>query len=97
MSAIEGRPTVRVTGIGEVGRYLLEGLAREPGEWEIVAGDLSPERVQPRIDNATLGAAMHGRHHQIRAVELDLRCAGERWVSHSRSRGDAASESLRLA
>ena len=66
------RPTVLVVGIGEVGRYLLEFLAREPGELDIVAGDVSLEDVEPKVANAVLGAALHGRQPRLRAVELDL-------------------------
>lgn len=40
MSCAAPKPTVLVVGIGEVGRYLLEFLAREDPEIRIVAADI---------------------------------------------------------
>jgi len=61
-----------VVGIGEVGRYFLEFLARGVRPIEILAGDVDLAEVQAKVDNALFGAALHGRHPRIRAREIDL-------------------------
>lgn len=72
MTEASGRPTVLITGIGEVGRYLLEFLVREDLPIDIVAADVDPSRVEARINNAVFGAALHDRHPTVEALALDL-------------------------
>ena len=66
------RPTVLIIGIGEVGRYLLELLVRGDFEVDVVAADVELRSVQAKVDGALIGAALHDRHLQVRALELDL-------------------------
>lgn len=72
MTAASRHPTVLIAGIGEVGRYLVEFLARDPEDLEILAGDLDLGRVRGQVDNASFGAALHHRHSTIEALEIDL-------------------------
>ena len=76
MSANSEVPTVLVVGIGEVGRYLLEFLAREDAEVDIVVGDVDLPSLQGKVDNAVFGAALHHRDPRVRAVEVDLVAIG---------------------
>lgn len=64
--------TVLVVGIGEVGHYLLEFLAREDLELAIVAADVDEADIRAKVDNAVFGAAFHGRDPDIRPVAIDL-------------------------
>lgn len=66
------KPTVLITGIGEVGRYLLEFLVRSDLEIGIVAADIHLEDVEAKINNAVFGAALHDRHLNVRALKIDL-------------------------
>ena len=66
------KPTVLITGIGEVGRYLLEFLVRSDLEIDIVAADVHLENVEGKINNALFGAALHDRHLNVRALRIDL-------------------------
>ncbi len=72
MSSPDGRSSVLIFGIGEVGRYLLEFLARDESELDLVAADVSLSAVEAQVDNALFGATMHGRHPSITAREADL-------------------------
>ncbi len=66
------KPTVLIVGIGEVGRYLLEFLVRGDLEIDIIAADVRQQEVEAKVDGALFGAALHDRHLDVRAVELDL-------------------------
>ncbi len=66
------RPTVLIIGIGEVGRYLLEFLARGDFGIDIVAADVELRAAQAKVDGALIGAALHDRHPDVRALEIDL-------------------------
>ncbi len=66
------RPTVLIIGIGEVGRHLLEFLVRSDLEADVVAGDVHLRDVEAKVNNALIGAALHGRHPSVRAIEIDL-------------------------
>lgn len=72
MNRPDGTPTVLILGIGEVGRYLLEFLARDDPGVDIVAGDVELRATEAKVDNALFGAALHGRDPSARAVEIDL-------------------------
>ena len=61
-----------VVGIGEVGRDLLEVLAREERAVDIVAADVREDSVRSKVDNALFGASLHGRHPSITPIEIDL-------------------------
>ena len=65
-------PIVLIVGIGEVGRYVLEFLARGDREFEIVAADVDKAAVQAQADNVLFGAKLEGRQPTIRAREIDL-------------------------
>ncbi|MCP3961234.1 MAG: NAD-dependent epimerase/dehydratase family protein [bacterium] len=66
------KPTVLIIGIGEVGRYLLEFLVRGDLEIDVVAADVDLRAVQAKVDGALIGAALHDRHLDVRALEVDL-------------------------
>ncbi|MFQ5526471.1 MAG: NAD-dependent epimerase/dehydratase family protein [Thermoanaerobaculia bacterium] len=68
----DSTPTVVIVGIGEVGHYLLEFLAREDPGLRIVAGDVDGRVVEAKVDNALFGAALHGREPDLRALAIDL-------------------------
>ncbi len=65
-------PAVLIVGIGEVGHYLLEFLARSGAPLEIVAADVDGDTVASKVDNALLGAALLGHEPRIRPLTLDL-------------------------
>ena len=66
------KPRVLMVGIGEVGRYLLEFLVRSDLDIELYAGDIDLEVTEGKINNASIGAALHNRHMPTRALEIDL-------------------------
>jgi hypothetical protein len=72
MGKPSSKPAVVIFGIGEVGRYLLEFLARDPLEIDIVAADLDLRKVEAKVNNAVFGAALHDRHPRVRPLEVDL-------------------------
>jgi len=66
------KPSVLIVGIGEVGRYILEFLARDNFQINIVAADLHLPDVEAKINNAILGAAFQSRYPDVKALEIDL-------------------------
>lgn len=66
------KPSVLIVGIGEVGRYILEFLARDNTKINIVAADLHLPDVEAKINNAILGAAFQSRYPDVKALEIDL-------------------------
>lgn len=66
------KPSVLIVGIGEVGRYILEFLARDNTKINIVAADLHFPDVEAKINNAILGAAFQSRYPDVKALEIDL-------------------------
>lgn len=72
MAEVSDNPSVLIAGLGEVGRYLLEFLARDGDRIGIVAADVELGDAEAKVDNALFGAALHHRHPEIRAAEIDL-------------------------
>ena len=72
MNSASPNPSVLIVGIGEVGRYLLEFLARDDLRLDIVAADVDAKSVEAKVSNAIFGAAHHNRHPDVRAFEIDL-------------------------
>ena len=66
------KSTVLIIGIGEVGQYLLEFLLRGDLDINVLAGDVHLRAVEGKINNALFGAALHDRHPNVRALEIDL-------------------------
>ena len=66
------KPSVLIVGIGEVGRYILEFLARDNFKINIVAADLHLPDVEAKINNVILGAAFQSRYPDVKALEIDL-------------------------
>ncbi|MCH7679482.1 saccharopine dehydrogenase NADP-binding domain-containing protein [candidate division KSB1 bacterium] len=66
------KPSVLIVGIGEVGRYILDFLARDNTKINIVAADLHLPDVEAKINNAILGAAFQSRYPDVKALEIDL-------------------------
>ena len=72
MASTGTKPAVFIAGIGEVGRHLLEFLVRGDLDVRFVAADVNLRDVQRKVDNALFGAALHGRHPEVEAREVDL-------------------------
>jgi hypothetical protein len=64
--------TIFLAGLGEVGRYVLEFLARDEQHFEIFVSDLDWERTEKIVNNARIGSQHHGKVANIHPVELDL-------------------------
>ncbi len=69
---MQQQATVLIVGIGEVGRHLLEQLVRSDLPASLVAADVDRRAVESKVDNALIGAALHDRHPDARALEVDL-------------------------
>ena len=72
MASTRNKPAVFMVGIGEVGRHLLEFLVRGDLDVRFVAADVNLRDVQRKVDNALFGAALHGCHPEVEAMEVDL-------------------------
>lgn len=70
---MEQRCEVLITGLGEIGGYSLEFLARTPGISRIVGADVNRQVGLSKVNNAVQGAAQMGFYPQIEFVALDLR------------------------
>lgn len=66
-----GERTVMIIGLGYIGNYALEFLARTPGIERIVTSDVS-QNGQGKANNAMLGAAQMGFYPEIEFIPLDL-------------------------
>jgi hypothetical protein len=60
-------------GAGDVGRHIVEFLARDPRPLELVVGDVDEERASQRVNNALIGAAHHGLHPHFYHRKVDLK------------------------
>ncbi len=72
MNHTSNNPSVFIVGIGEVGRYLLEFLARDNSQIDIIAADVRLHDVESKVNNAVFGAALHSLHPNVKALEIDL-------------------------
>jgi hypothetical protein len=63
---------VMLLGLGLIGGPMLESLARTPGIASIYVCRRDQERALDQIENARIGAALEGRHPEIRFVKLDI-------------------------
>jgi len=65
------KKTVMIIGLGSIGTYALEFLARTPSVERIVAADVSQDGLG-KTNNAMLGAAQMGFLHEFEFIPLDL-------------------------
>lgn len=63
--------SVMIIGLGNIGSYALEFLARTPGVERIITADVAPDGLA-KTNNAALGAAQMGFHPKVEFVPLDL-------------------------
>ena len=63
--------TVMIIGLGYIGNYALEFLARTPGIERIVTSDVSQDG-QGKTNNAMLGAAHMGFYPEVEFIPVDL-------------------------
>ena len=63
---------VLVVGLGNLGGYIVEFLARSFGPTEIVCADSDEQRAVQRTNNAILGAATMGYYPHMKFLKLDL-------------------------
>lgn len=63
---------VMVIGLGKIGNYALEFLARTPGLASIYAADIDKEVGLSKTNNALLGAAQMGYYPHVEFVRLDV-------------------------
>jgi hypothetical protein len=61
-----------ITGLGEIGAYCLEFLARTPGISSIIGADVNREAGLSKVNNAMQGAAQMGFYPRMEFVHLDL-------------------------
>lgn len=72
-SANPRRPEFLVVGLGGVGSWVLELLARTHGISHIVAADLSEEWGRRKVYNVAAGAILQGHYPRLSFVRIDLR------------------------
>jgi len=70
---MEQRCDVLITGLGEIGGYALEFLARIQGISWIVGADVNPGGGLSKVNNTIQGAAQMGFYPRIEFIPLDLR------------------------
>jgi len=63
---------VIVIGLGSLGGYILEFLARSRGPTEIIASDVDEQRGLQKMNNVILGAANMGFYPRMRFLKMDL-------------------------
>jgi len=63
---------VLVIGLGSLGGYILEFLARSSGPTEIIASDVDEQRGLQKTNNVILGAANMGFYPRMRFLKMDL-------------------------
>jgi len=67
------RLQVLVVGLGGLGGWVLELLARSDGVSSIVGADVNEERGRRRLHNVAAGAMLQGHYPQMDFVAMDLR------------------------
>jgi hypothetical protein len=63
---------VLVIGLGSLGGYVVEFLARSFGPTEIIAADADEQRGLQKMNNAMLGAANMGFYPRMKFLKIDL-------------------------
>lgn len=67
-----GKGGIMIIGLGDLGGYVLEFLARLPGISRIVAGDVNEEWGIQKVNSAILGASQLNLFPQIHFIRMDL-------------------------
>ncbi|MBH09465.1 MAG: hypothetical protein CMG74_03765 [Candidatus Marinimicrobia bacterium] len=63
---------VLIVGVGDLGSHLLEFIARDDNNLEWIIGDLDINKVKLLCNNATIGAAHHGKNPVLVPKKIDL-------------------------
>jgi len=63
---------VLLLGTGNVGSHILEFIARDENKLEWIVGDIDKNRAKLQCNNASIGAAHHGKHPVFHPREVDL-------------------------
>lgn len=63
---------VMMIGLGRVGQQVLEYLVEDPKCPELVFCNVDEAAYKPLVDNALIGASMHGLYPSVKFRELDL-------------------------
>ena len=63
---------VLIVGTGDVGSHILEFIARDDNNIEWIIGDIDENRAKLLCNNASIGAAHHGKHPVFHPKEVDL-------------------------
>ena len=69
----ESKPQVLVVGLGGLGGWVLELLARSGGVSSIVGADINEEWGRRKVYNVAAGAMLQGRYPRLEFVTMDLR------------------------
>ena len=69
------RPEVLIVGLGGVGGWALELLARTEGMAYVVGADVNAEWGQRKVSNAAAGAILQGYYPRLEFVRIDLQDA----------------------
>jgi hypothetical protein len=67
------RPQVLIVGLGGVGSWVLELLARTEGMAYVVGADLNEEWGRRKVYNVAAGAILQGHYRRLEFVRIDLR------------------------
>jgi hypothetical protein len=59
-------------GVGYLGSYILELLARTPNIGQLIVADVDEDRARLKANNAALGALLHGATPKIEHLQLNL-------------------------
>ena len=63
---------ILLVGAGNVGSHILEFIARDENMFEWVIGDIDEKRAKLQCNNASIGAAHHGKHPIFHTRKVDL-------------------------
>ena len=63
---------VLLIGTGNVGSHILEFIARDENKLEWVIGDIDENRARLKCNNASIGAAHHGKDPVFHIKKVDL-------------------------
>ena len=70
---------VLLVGTGNVGSHILEFIARDDNKLEWVIGDIDENRARLKCNNASIGAAHHGKDPVFHIKKVDLLNIEKNW------------------
>ena len=63
---------VLMVGTGDVGSHILEFIARDENSLEWIVGDIDESKAKYLCNNASIGAAHHGKYPLFHPEKIDL-------------------------